>query len=173
MIPKGIKEEDFVYTNLPSSQIKETYHEFMNLLKDFATTINMNDAHLEANLAIFTRICVRVDQRKDYFMYYHSVPGKVMHMSHEKEIGLWSYWVSKYKPVKFKNITDNQLFFQQNGCDVSDAFAAYIVISIVCHNKKSRAKYFTSEKVANLYYDFANRDFSKEAIMARIEDLIT
>lgn len=95
-----------------------------------------------------------------------------MHIAHEKEMGLWAYWVSKYKPIRFASKVDDQRFFVQNGCTVSDAFAAYIVISIVCNSNNERAQYFTSKRVLDLYYDFSNRDFSKEAMISRIEDLI-
>lgn len=95
-----------------------------------------------------------------------------MKMAHEKELALWVYWVCKYKPIRFKDVKDDALFFVENGCMVSDAFAAYIIISTVCDGNKKRAKYFSKEIVENLYYDMANRDFSKEAIIARINDLI-
>ena len=172
MIPKGIKEKDFVYTPVPDAQIKVFCNEFIDLLEDFSNTINFK-SELCVNVPAIVRICQRVDQRKDYYMYYHTTPQKVMRMSHEKEMGLWAYWVSKYKPVYFSKKEDERLFFLNNGCSVSDAFAAYIIISIVCHNNKARAKYFVPQRVASLYYDLANRDFSKEAIISRIEDLIS
>lgn len=171
MIPKGMAEKDFVYTPVPEEQIKMFYDEFKELLNDFSNTIKMK-ATLEINIPAVVYICKRVDQRKDYYMYYHTTSNKVMHMSHEKEMGLWAYWVSKYKPIRFTNNADEKRFFLENGCCVSDAFATYIIISIVCHNNKERAAYFVPEKVKELYYDLSNRDFSKEAIISRIEDLI-
>lgn len=171
MIPEAIAEKDFRYRHVPQIQVVEFHKEFLELLNDFAYTVDM-DAQIEVNDVVISHICTRVDQRKDYYMYYHSTPDHVMKMSHEKEMGLWAYWVCKYKPIRFQRKTDDQLFFLQNGCTVSDAFAAYIIISIVCNSNNSRAEYFTKEKVMNLFYDIANRDFSKEAIISRIEDLI-
>lgn len=172
MIPAGIKEQDFIYRPVPTQLVMEFYNDFCSLLNDFSNTVKICST-IEVNAPAVVRICNRVDQRKDYYLYYHSTEEKVMHMSHEKEMGLWAYWVCKYKPVRFLNKEEEELFFLQNGCDVSDAFAAYIIISIVCSNNNGRAKYFNSKRVADLYYDLANRDFSKEAIMSRIEDLIT
>ncbi len=171
MIPACISEKQFVYEHVPADQVLMFRNEFYDLLDDFALTIDM-EAQLEVNEPILSYICTRVDQRKDYYLYYHSTPKKVMHLSHEKEMGLWAYWVSKYKPIRFSEKADDQTFFVQNGCTVSDAFAAYIVISIVCNSNKARADYFTHKRVMELYYDFSNRDFSKEAMIARIEDLI-
>lgn len=170
MIPKNISEQDFRYNSLPQKTVFSFYTQFKKLLEDFAKTIP--DGELEINMPMICRICIRVDQRKDYYMYYHS-KTKTMRMSHEKELALWSYWVCKYKPIRFVNSLDEEHFFTSNGCTVSDAFAAYIMISVVCAKNKKRAKYFTPKVVWNLYYDLSNREFSKEAIIARIEDLIS
>lgn len=171
MIPKTIPEKDFIYNQLDDSEILEFYKKFIHLLQDFVHTIN-EPGELEVNLPIIARISVRVDQRKDYYMYYHSTEDKIMRMSHEKELALWSYWVCKYKPIRFKDSRDDEHFFNDNGCTISDAFAAYIIISAVCGKKKKKAKYFTEDVVADLYYDLSNRDFSKEAIISKVNDLI-
>lgn len=171
MLPEGITEDKFIYNSLDSKQVLDFYNKFNNLLKDFARTIKQK-GKLEVNLSIIGRISIRVDQRKDYYMYYHSTREEIMRMSHEKEMALWSYWVSKYKPIRFVKQKDDEDFFSTHGCTVSDAFAAYIIISIVCANNRKRAKYFTDKVVLDLYYDFANRDFSKEALISRVEDLI-
>lgn len=166
-----MKEEDFIYRHLENSAFQQFYNDFIELLDDFSNTVKMK-AELEVNIPTLFRICTRVDQRKDYYMYYHSDEEKVMHMSHEKEMGLWAYWVSKYKPVRFSKMEQERLFYLNNGCSVSDAFAAYIIISIVCNSNNARAKYFDKNRVAKLYYDLSNRDFCKEAIISKIDDLI-
>lgn len=171
MIPDGLKEEEFKYRELTAEEILKSYNKLLELLEDFSKTVKQ-EGKLKIIKPAVCRICIRVDQRKDYYMYYHSNDKKIMKMSQEKELALWAYWVCKYKPICFKNIKDDELFFQENGCMVSDAFAAYIIISTVCANNKKRGKYFTYDIVADLYYDMANRDFSKEAIIARINDLI-
>ncbi len=171
LIPSKLTEKEFRYNPVPVDQVAAFRKEFVALLNDFAYLVEL-DAQLEVNDVVLSYICKRVDQRKDYYMYYHSTPDHVMRMNHEKEMGLWAYWVSKYKPVRFVKKVDEQQFFLDNGCTVSDAFAAYIIIAIVCHKNKKRAKYFTKQRVLNLYYDFSNRDFSKEAVISRIEDLI-
>ena len=173
MIPSCISEKDFKYQEIPASAVLSLRDEFYDLLDDFALTIKIGtNCQLQVNENILGHIFKRVDQRKDYYMYYHSTPSKVMHISHEKEMGLWAYWISKYKPISFVDDNDTSIFFMQNGCTISDAFAAYIIISIVCSNNKARAQYFTPKRVLDLFYDLSNRDFSKEAMISRIEDLI-
>lgn len=171
MLPENINEEDFIYNRLHDNQVLDFYNKFTILLKDFARTIKQK-GKLEASLPIIGRISIRVDQRKDYYMYYHSTKNQIMHMSHEKEMALWAYWVCKYKPIRFVDLNDDERFFSTHGCTISDAFAAYIIISIVCANNESKAKYFSKKGVSDLYYDLANRDFSKEAIISKIDDLI-
>lgn len=169
MLPDTISEKDFRYKTLSEDVIKKSYDNFVKLLEDFSKTVPFGE--LKLNLPVVCRIFVRVDQRKDYYMYYHSTPKKIMRMSHGKELALWAYWISKYKPVAFVNNLDDEHFYNNNGCTVSDAFAAYIVISAVCANNKKKAKYFSKKVVEALYYDLANRDFSKEAIISKISDL--
>lgn len=171
MIPAGFDEKEFIYHHVSLAAEKKFIKEFYSLLEDFSNIVEM-ESRLEVNRQMLGHICTRVDQRKDYYMYYHSTEDKIMRMSHQKEMGLWAYWVSKYKPVRFVDKLDEERFFADNGCTVSDAFAAYIIISIVCDSNNSKAKYFTEEQTLKLYYDIANRDFSKEAIISRIEDLI-
>lgn len=171
MIPNGMTESDFIYNQIGEEQVLNFYSEFMELLNDFSLTIKQS-GELEACLPIITRICERIDQRKDYYLYYHSTKDKIMHMSQEKEMALWAYWVSKYKPIRFCDLLDDEIFFAANGCTVSDAFACYIIISIVCANNKKKVKYFTPDVVRELYYDIANRDFSKEAFISKVNDLI-
>lgn len=173
MIPKTISPNDFVYRELPVNVVKNFCEEFYQLLEDFSLTVNLSfNFELEVNDSALVYICKRIDQRKDYYLYYHSTPQKLMYMSHEKELGLLAYWVCKYKVVRFVSKEDDERFFIENGCTVSDAFAAYIVISAVCNINNARAAYFTPGIVLGLFYDFANRDFCKEAVIARIEDLI-
>lgn len=171
MIPTCIAEEDFKYNQIDGQSVIEFYNKFMELLNDFSLTVNQ-EAELEVVVPIITRICERIDQRKDYYLYYHSTDEKIMHMSYEKEMALWAFWVSKYKPVRFCDIVDEELFFLDNGCTVSDAFACYIIISIVCANNTDKVKYFTQSIVKDMYYDLSNRDFSKEAIISKVNDLI-
>ncbi len=171
MKPNGIDEKDFNYNLLPPAQFLKFYDEFMAFLDQFALTIKQH-GDLVVNVPIIGRICVRVDQRKDYYLYYHSTENNIMHMSQEKELALWAYWVSKYKPVRFENVSDEEVFFAENGCTVSDAFSSYIIISAVCSNNEAKVAYFTDKVVADLNYDLTNRDFSKEAIISKINDLI-
>lgn len=170
MRPKSIEEKDFRYHPPSSDDIKEMYDDLVDLVNHFIRYMKIKE-NLVVNRAIIGRICERIDQRKDYFMYYHSTEKEVMHMSHEKEAALWIYWICKYQPLHFSKIEDDEMFFIMNGCTVSDAFAVYLMISIVCANNPNKVSSFTPDRIEDLCYDFANRDFSKEAIMSRIVDL--
>lgn len=171
MIPENIDEKDFKYNPLTSEMKKILYDELLDLIEDFLEYMKIK-GDICVNRAVIGRICDRVDQRKDYFLYFHSTDEEVMHMSHEKEIALWVYWLCKYKPIRFKAIEDEEVFFINNGCTISDAFAVYLMLSIVCANNSLKCTVFTPNKIEELCYDFINRDFSKEAVMARINDLI-
>ncbi len=173
MIPPCIQKEEFYYRDQPTSIIKKFCEEFRELLEDFANTIGVStESELEINYPALVHLYKRIDQRTDYFLYFHSRSDETMDMSQKKELALCAYWTCKYKVIRFSNIGEEEQFFLDNGCTVSDAFAAYILISSVCSRNEAKADYFTKRKVMELYYDFSNRDFSKEAIIARIEDLI-
>ena len=171
MKPANIDEKDFIYTPLTPKMKKESYDELRDLMNDFLEFMKIKE-NVSINRAVVARICERIDQRKDYFLYYHSKPDDIMHMSHEKEIALWVYWLCKYKPVRFESMRDDEIFFNNNGCTVSDAFAVFLMLSIVCTNNEEKTECFSSDRIDDFFYDFVNRDFSKEAIMARINDLI-
>lgn len=171
MIPENIDEKDFRYTRVSNEDAKEFYENFMDILESFMKFMDIKE-DINVVRPVIGRICERVDQRKDYYLYYHSDEQTVMHMSHEKEVALWIYWICKYKPIHFKKITEEEKFFSENGCTLSDAFAVYMIICIVIVNDQSKADCFTDDRINDLYYEMANRDFSKEAIIARINDLL-
>lgn len=66
MIPIGMEEADFQYRVMSDEAILEAYNEFKKLLEDFSHTVRQ-DGKLKIIHPVVCRICVRVDQRKDYY----------------------------------------------------------------------------------------------------------
>ncbi|MCM1244066.1 MAG: hypothetical protein NC293_00295 [Roseburia sp.] len=166
-----MKEEDFKYTLRPSNLIMQEYKEFILVVEHFIELFHIKE-NVCINRSIIGRICERVDQRRDYYMYFHSEEGTVMHMSQEKEIALWAYWICKYKPIRFEKISDDECFFTEHGCTLSDALAAYMIKCIAEECKSGERVSFSYNEMEDLFYDLANRDFSKEAIISKVMDLI-
>ena len=116
-------------------------------------------------------IFVRIDERKDYFMYFHSEDDS-MHMSLGKEIALEAYWISKYKPLRMKQIEDEVEFTKKFKVTISDVIAAMLIIAFLIDKDETLDDYFTEKKINTFIYDIFNRDISKEAMIMYVESFL-
>ncbi len=129
---------------------------------------------ISCNDALLLKIIDRVDQRSDYFFYFHSTVssnGKLQpdFMSQNKEIALLCYWIIKYKPLTITNPELEMEYYKDNHCTINDAFAAYIFISQIRRvkslSKKQKDYYGSWDYKEDLFYKFMHHDISKEAMI--------
>lgn len=172
MKPKEIDEELFRY-QLPEEQwLLNKYTEFEEFLEECKKKIEIEEYDIEINYVLLLNVFVRIDERKDYFMYFHS-DEDTMHMSLGKEIALEAYWISKYKPLRIKNLDHEIEFTKKYKVSVSDVIAAMLIIGFLIDKKYELDSYFTPKKIDTLIYDIFNRDMSKEAMIMYVESFLT
>lgn len=171
MKPACIDEKDFRYC-LPSN---EWIIEYKRKIEDFITVskvkADLADFDIEINYLMLCNIFIRIDERDDYFLYYHS-KEEIMHMSCDKEIALLAFWIVKYKPFRIKTITEEERFYREYKCTINEMLAALLMVFYICDKVPSQKAYFTVKKINTLVYDLTNRDVSKEAMIMYVESFI-
>lgn len=111
-------------------------------------------------------IIIRVDKRKAYFYCFHG-----MEINARKQAALYVYWILKFKPFK---ITDIRYLNKKNTNSVNEAFAIYMICSILFSlNRFSSSTASHETFYQKLLYAFRFRDFSIEALMLLVEALNT
>ena len=99
MKSKNIKDIDFVYNN-PNKEMTQSFlQRFNSLISDFAIEEGISFDKINVSGKMLVDIYRRIDQRFDYYLYYHSNEKKTVFMSQTKETALFCYWVIKYKPL--------------------------------------------------------------------------
>lgn len=171
MRPACISEEEFHY-RLPSKgsviQSKREMDVFAQKVKE---SLKLDTYEIEVNYPLLCTVFIRVDERADYFMYFHS-KEEVMHMSRRKEIALLAFWISKYKPFRLRTVHQEARFFQDYRCSINEAMAVMLMVSYLCKEDEALKEYFTEKKINTLIYDMFNRDISKEAMIMYVDSYL-
>jgi len=119
-------------------------------------------------------LLVRIDQRRDYYHYFHSGKTKMI-MSQEKNAALLAYWLIKYKPL-YQNKKAMQDYFRKNRYTINESFALSVLkytLMSIHKDKKSFIRDFFSPKNNNvILYNLMHRDMSKEAFILYVTSLI-
>lgn len=172
MKSENIDDKLFRYQLPREEWLLNKYAEFEEFLDECKKKIEIEEYDIEINHVLLLNVFVRIDERKDYFMYFHS-DEDVMHMSLGKEIALEAYWISKYKPLKIKNLENEIEFTKKYKVSISDVIAAMLIIGFLIDKKHELDSYFTPKKIDTLMYDIFNRDMSKEAMIMYVESFLT
>jgi len=112
-------------------------------------------------------VLIRVDKRSAYFYYFHNK----MEINERKKAALYAYWILKFKPFK---ITDSRYLNKKRENTVNEAFAVYMICSVLFHTKKllvTSAKKETFYK--KLMYAFRFRNISIDAMLLLVESITT
>lgn len=168
MIPETITEKSFRYTLPKDAWFFKKLEEFTNFLDECKKKLEMENYEIEINHVLLFNIFVRIDERKDYFMYFHSEEDS-MHMSLGKEIALEAYWISKYKPLRLKNFQDEIDFSIKFKSTINDVIAVMLIIGFLIDKNEKLDEFFTAKRIDTFIYDMFNRDISKEAMIMYVE----
>lgn len=171
MKSQKIAEEDFRYQIPEDEWLAKKIDEFEEFLEECKKKLEIEDLEIEINHVLLINIFVRIDERKDYFMYFHSEDDS-MHMSLGKEIALEAYWISKYQPLRMKNFDDEIEFTKKFKVTISDVIAALLIIAFLIDKDRKLDEYFTEKKINTFIYDIFNRDISKEAMIMYVESFL-
>lgn len=172
MIPKAIDEKDFRYELPPDEELAKQKKKFVENINQVIKKLQISDYCVELNYSLLGSILVRVDERRDYYEYFHSDKDQIMRISRGKEVALNAYWLIKYKPLRIKGIEAEERFYEEFRCSFNEIFAAMLIISFVEEVSDCCDGLFTNGKIKTLIYDLYNRDISKEAMIMYVESFL-
>ncbi|MDR3294475.1 MAG: hypothetical protein LBT26_01420 [Clostridiales Family XIII bacterium] len=166
----------FIYNNLSDAIMLKRLNEFKLMLAEFGSFFKVAFSDIDCSIPLVYEIYKRIDQRADYYLYFHTDPNrpdKPMEMSQTKEMSLMAFWVLKYKPLSLPVLKAYSLFNQKN-CTINEYFAAYCIISYAkeISSRSDIMSYFTPKNIDVLVYSFMHRDISKEAMICYVESLL-
>lgn len=172
MFQKDKVSPDMIYKPLSSDARVKGMNDLWMLIEKFFEKSSLDISDVAFDDVLLLKILIRIDQRSDYFTYFHSEirDGKVVvdEMSQNKQIALLCYWFIKYKPIRICDPEKNRLYYRGNKCTVNESFAAYIFISHIMQSgiPKVQKKYYNSQEYRDdLRYKFMHHDISKEAMI--------
>jgi hypothetical protein len=168
------KDRDgFLYTKLPPEERLQRLAEFEALLVGFNATFRGTFDDYTYSIPLVSEIYKRIDQRADYYLYFHSDPEEPMEMSQAKEIALMAFWILKYKPLSLPANKANSLFHRKN-CTINEYFVAYCIAScaVELSPREDIIDYFSPPNNDVIVYNFMHRDISKEAMIFYVESLL-
>lgn len=167
----NINEDDFRYFLPEDEWLVNKLIEFESFLTECKRILEIEEVEIEINYVLMMNVFVRIDERKDYFMYFHS-ENDSMHMSLGKEIALEAYWLSKYQPLRIKDFEKEIDFTKQFKVTISDVIAAMLIIAFLTEYDESLNSFFDEKRINTLVYDIFNRDISKEAMIMYVESFL-
>lgn len=165
---------DMLYKPIKAETAKKYMDKVQGLFDSFLEKSVLNRNDISVNDALLLKTVIRIDQRSDYFTYFHSEVdenGNVIidKMSQYKQIALLCFWIIKYKPIRINDPIKELNYYDKNHCTVNETFAAYIFISQINSSKiltkKQKEYYKSSEYTEDLFYKFMHHDISKEAMI--------
>lgn len=172
MRSSSINQDDFIYHLPEDVWLFNKIEEFEAFLPECKRVLGIDKLEIEINHVLLINVFVRIDERKDYFMYFHSEKDYQMRMSLGKEIALEAYWISKYQPIRIKSIEDEIEFTMAYRVTISDVIAALLIIAFLVDYDKELDNFFDAKRINTLVYDIFNRDISKEAMIMYVESFL-
>jgi hypothetical protein len=171
MLPSNVKSEDFKYRRLPGKDIIDFLKVFEKFLDDFAQKKGIVRESFSFNMALIVEIAIRLDQRRDYYHYFHSSPQ----MLQSKDFALLSYWTIRYKPfVQARNLA--QIFYQENKCSINELIALSIIerdIFSLPNIDCDKVEQAFDKMRASLLHTFMHTDVTKESMLQLVLSLET
>lgn len=171
MKPYALEEKDFKYSLPNENWFVDCRRHMDEFVSKLMNKVDFENYEIETNYIALGNVFIRLDERADYFLYFHST-DEPMHMSCEKEVALIAYWVVKYKPFRVKTITREEDFYCEYKCSISDVIAAMLIVSYLCEKNSDFKDFFTAKKINTLIYDLHNRDISKESMIMYVESFV-
>lgn len=172
-------QEDFYYKGLSAEEKKRNMDYIQALLDKFIEVSKLDREYIGTNDIALHDIITRIDQRKDYYKYYHSemlaANLDIRTISQVKQIALLCFWLIKYKPFFITDVVISNNYYAEWRCTVNEIFAVYVFITFAYKHSPDKAhrKYYKSKKFKEeLAYSFAERDLSKESLILLLASIV-
>ena len=156
------------YQDLSETGVNEEYNNILTLWNEF---IRQNDSSLIENKDYFIHwknlfeVIRRVDKRKVYYEVFH----KLKTINECKYVAILAYWINTLKPFMVVN-EDSKIYNAPN-----ELFSVFLILSTIkaLHNeiKQTSFCYPSSDRIADIVYNFKFCDLSREATIAFVETL--
>ena len=173
MVPEQFDNDQFRYRTLPQDEQRKLLDEFIESFSLFrqetSNFFSEYSSDIRINRSMMFRIFERIDQRRDYYRYFHSDENHRMEMSQTKEVSLFCYWLLRYKPLSFEDAQADQRFFVKNSFTLNEFYAAYVLISFITEQDPENVRFFSVKTFTDLTYSLMNREISKEALILYVE----
>ena len=174
MIPKDVMVRAFKYECPTVKDYKSFKRSFDKLLCDFLEIEKIDKTTVIVNERMIIEILIRIDQRRDYYLYFHSGKTKMI-MAQDKFVALMCFWIVKYKPLT-QDKKSMQDYFNLNLHSLNESFALFLIKNLLfCIYKKQEQRLFDFFNEKNSYiikYNLAHRDLSKESLILFVLTLI-
>ena len=170
------------YQKLSQEEFDMRWQKHREIIQNFLSQNGFDTESVSVNRTLILTIISKVDQRYDYFRYFHDID-----ISELKEIALNAFWIIKLKPLsitkhdiqddntKEENIDDNKYDL------INEKLAIYYILrgvrSYIKLKKDADAERLLDslpkEYFDELLYTFTFRDISKEAMILLVESMVT
>jgi len=159
---KIIRNSGLSYSKIEFDEIFDYLTFFEDRFKDF---LELSEYPSDMEVFVSTRdmidIITRVDKRKAYYYCFHS-----MEINERKHVALYAYWILKFRPF---TVTDIRYIDKKKENCINEAFAIYMICSILLYNDITIDTTFEKIFYKKLLYSFRYRGFSIESLMLLVE----
>lgn len=164
-------ENGFKYTPLGAKQLDEIWQKQKATIEHFISINHYDPKKIFVNEKLVLAVIAKVDQRKKYFEYFHS-----LEMSEFKEVALNAFWYTKLRPLCASSSSivesDAQIFDA-----INEKFSLFLILStikemLIKHNLSfERLDELSSSYISELIYSLKYRDISKESMILLVETI--
>lgn len=181
MIDNNSISKDKIYNRIKPELALQDMNNIQKLMDLFLEKSKLTRDDIRYNDVMLAKIVIRIDQRRDYFVYFHSEKQpdgsiNIDEMSQYKQLALLCFWIIKYKPFSIIEAQAEMDYYAQNHCTINETFAAYIFVSQLNNCKilkqKQKKYYCSKEYLSDLFYKFMHHDISKESMIFALSSVV-
>lgn len=171
-----MSEDNFTYRKMAEHEIQKQWQKHEQLIVGFIKHNGYATEDISVNTNTITTILCKVDQRKQYFRFFHN-----LNMSDFKEVALNCFWYIKLHPLSLIHRPDEDKELQDEKQweyrAINEKFAAYFILSElralikVQNGDERKMDLLTDQYIYELIYTLTFRDISKEALILLVETM--
>lgn len=166
-------DDKYNYIPLDEEEFSAIWSKHKRLIEGFLFENKYDAKKIYVNPKVLTSIIIKVDQRRQYFKYFHKLD-----MSEYKETALNSFWYIKLHPLNILPHESNKnppIEYDS----INEKLALYIILTTLRaaltekNLPQERLDKLPVAYLSELIYSFTYRDFSKEALITLVESMAT